>query len=146
MIAVGLFYRFGYFRQSVTSDDWQAEKYKEIYADELPLELVTDAEGLPITIEVTMRGRVVRARAWRASVGRVQLYLLDTNVSDNTEVDRLITGHLYGGDRETRLVQEMMLGIGGVQAASQTRLSAGSFPPERRALGISFAGVNARDD
>ena len=115
LVAVGLFYRFGYFRQSVTTDDWQAESYKETYADELPLEQVTDATGAPVTIEVTMRGRTVSARAWRASVGRVQLYLLDTNVPENSEVDRLITGHLYGGDRETRLVQEMMLGIGGVR-------------------------------
>ncbi|HXT64295.1 MAG TPA: alpha-glucan family phosphorylase [Pyrinomonadaceae bacterium] len=115
LVAVGLFYRFGYFRQSVTTDDWQAESYKETYADELPLEQVTDTTGEPITIDVTMRGRAVRARAWRASVGRVQLYLLDTNVPENSEVDRLITGHLYGGDRETRLVQEMMLGIGGVR-------------------------------
>src|SRR5437899_8394849 len=62
-----------------------------------------------------MRDRIVHARVWRANVGRVQLYLLDTNVSENDPVDRLVTGHLYGGDRETRLVQEMMLGIGGVR-------------------------------
>jgi len=115
LVAVGLFYRFGYFRQSVSTDDWQAESYKETYADELPLELATDETGEPITVELMMRSRVVQARAWRANVGRVQLYLLDTNVPENNEVDRLITGHLYGGDRETRLVQEMMLGIGGVR-------------------------------
>jgi starch phosphorylase len=115
LIAVGLFYRFGYFRQSVTTDDWQAETYKETYADELPLELITDAMGKPVSIELTMRGRRVRACAWRAHVGRVQLYLLDTNVPENDEIDRLITGHLYGGDRETRLVQEIMLGVGGVR-------------------------------
>src|SRR5262249_12788642 len=74
---------------------------------------VNDDEGKPVLIEVAMRGRVVRARAWRADVGRVRLYLLDTNVPENEEKDRLVTGHLYGGDRETRLVQEMMLGIGG---------------------------------
>lgn len=127
LVAVGLFYRFGYFRQSVTSDDWQAERYKEIYADELALELATDATGLPVSVEVTMRGRVVQARAWRANVGRVQLYLLDTNVPENNEIDRLITGHLYGGDRETRLVQEMMLGIGGVRLLRKLGLQPAVF-------------------
>jgi len=115
LVAIGLFYRFGYFRQGVTADDWQAETYKETYADELPLELVTDETGAPVRIEVSMRGRTVSACTWRANVGRVQLYLLDTNVPENDDVDRLITGHLYGGDRETRLVQEMMLGLGGVR-------------------------------
>src|SRR5262245_25656744 len=115
LVAIGLFYRFGYFRQGVTADDWQAETYKETYADELPLELVTDETGAPIRIEVSMRGRTVSACTWRANVGRVRLYLLDTNVPENSEVDRVITGHLYGGDRETRLVQEMMLGLGGVR-------------------------------
>ena len=130
LVAVGLFYGFGYFRQSVTPDDWQAETYKETYPDELPVELVTDATdatGAPLMIDVTLRGRVVRARAWRANIGRVQLYLLDTNVPENAEVDRLITGHLYGGDRETRLVQEMMLGIGGVRLLRQLRLAPAVF-------------------
>ena len=127
LVAIGLFYGFGYFRQSVTSDDWQAETYKETYPDELPVELVTDATGVPVMIDVTLRGRVVRARAWRASIGRVQLYLLDTNVPENAEVDRLITGHLYGGDRETRLVQEIMLGIGGVRLLRQLHLQPSVF-------------------
>jgi len=127
LVAVGLFYRFGYFRQSVTTDDWQAEKYKETYADELPVELVTDETGAPVRIEVSMRGRVVQACAWRANVGRVKLYLLDTNVPENNEVDRLITGHLYGGDRETRLVQEIMLGLGGVRLLRKLGLQPGVF-------------------
>ena len=127
LVAVGLFYRFGYFRQSVNTDDWQAETYKETYADELPLELVTEESGAPIRIEVTMRGRVVNACAWCANVGRVKLYLLDTNVSENNEVDRLITGHLYGGDRETRLVQEMMLGIGGIRLLRKLGVQPGVF-------------------
>lgn len=127
LVAVGLLYRFGYFRQSVTTDDWQAEAYKESYTDELPLELVRDGNGAPISIELTMRGRSVRARAWRASVGRVQLYLLDTNVPENNEIDRLITGHLYGGDRETRLVQEITLGIGGVRLLRKLGLQPAVF-------------------
>jgi len=113
LVAIGLLYRFGYFRQRMRRDDWQEEEYRENHVDELALKSVDDEQGKPLLIQVVMRGRTVAARVWRADVGRVQLYLLDTNVPENNEVDRLVTGHLYGGDRETRLVQEMMLGIGG---------------------------------
>src|SRR5437016_2819295 len=115
LVAVGLFYRFGYFRQRLNREGWQEETYRATFADELPLQSVADELGRPLLVEVSMRGRLVRARAWRAKVGRVRLYLLDTDVAENEEVDRLVTGHLYGGDRETRLVQEKMLGIGGVR-------------------------------
>jgi len=115
LVAIGLFYRFGYFRQRLRSDDWQEEQYRENHSDELALKPVEDAEGRPLLIDVAMRGRTVYARVWQADVGHVPLYLLDTNVAENDQVDRLVTGHLYGGDRETRLVQEMMLGIGGVR-------------------------------
>jgi starch phosphorylase len=115
LVAIGLFYRFGYFRQRMRRDDWQEEEYRENHVDELALKSVDDEQGNPLLIQVVMRGRTVAARVWRADVGRVQLYLLDTNVLENNEVDRLVTGHLYGGDRETRLVQEIMLGIGGVR-------------------------------
>jgi starch phosphorylase len=115
LVAIGLFYRFGYFRQRLRRDDWQEEQYRENHADEFALQAVDDADRKPLLIEVTMRGRAVTARVWRADVGRVQLYLLDTNVAENEVTDRLVTGHLYGGDRETRLVQEMMLGVGGAR-------------------------------
>ena len=115
LVAIGLLYRFGYFRQRMRRDDWQEEEYRENHVDELALKSVDDEQGKPLLIQVVMRGRTVAARVWRADVGRVQLYLLDTNVPENNDVDRLVTGHLYGGDRETRLVQEMMLGIGGVR-------------------------------
>jgi starch phosphorylase len=115
LVAIGLFYRFGYFRQRLRRDDWQEEQYRENHSDEFALHEVKDADGKPLLVEVTMRGRTVVARVWRADVGRVQLYLLDTNVVENEVTDRLVTGHLYGGDRETRLVQEIMLGIGGVR-------------------------------
>jgi starch phosphorylase len=115
LTAVGLFYRFGYFRQRLNTGGFQEESYRENYPGELPIELVKGADGAPLLIEVTMRGRAVRACVWKASIGRTQLYLLDTNVPENDETDRLVTGHLYGGTRETRLVQEMMLGIGGVR-------------------------------
>ncbi len=115
LIAVGLLYRFGYFRQRMNREGRQEEVYRENHVDELALQSVDDATGQPRLIQVAMRGRVVSARAWRANVGRVQLYLLDTNIPENEQIDRLVTGHLYGGNRETRLVQEMMLGIGGVR-------------------------------
>ncbi|MDX6612320.1 MAG: glycogen phosphorylase [Blastocatellia bacterium] len=115
LVGVGLLYSFGYFRQHLGSDGWQQESYRETNRVDLAIEPVDDVAGGPLMIEVTMRGRPVRAQVWRASVGRVSLYLLDTNIPENHETDRLVTGHLYGGDRETRLVQEMMLGIGGVR-------------------------------
>lgn len=115
LVAVGLFYRFGYFRQRLRGNDWQEEQYRENHSDELALKTLADEAGKPFLIDVTMRGRTVYARVWRADVGHVPLYLLDTNVPENDPIDRLVTGHLYGGDRETRLVQEMMLGMGGVR-------------------------------
>lgn len=115
LVAIGLFYRFGYFRQRLRRDGWQEETYRENHSDELAVHNVNDRDGQPLLIQVKMRDRTVSARVWRADVGRVQLYLLDTNVSENDPTDRLVTGHLYGGDRETRLVQEMMLGIGGAR-------------------------------
>lgn len=127
LVAVGLFYRFGYFRQRLRSDGWQEETYRENHSDELALQTVNDVAGKPLLIEVTMRGRVVRARVWRADVGRVQLYLLDTNVAENEPTDRLVTGHLYGGDRETRLVQEMMLGIGGARLLQKLGVDPGVY-------------------
>ena len=115
LVAVGLLYRYGYFRQRLRRDGWQEEYYGETVPSVLPIKRVLDGEGAPVTVEVLMRGRMVRAQAWRVEVGRVHLYLLDTNIPENAETDRWVTGHLYGGDRETRVVQEMMLGIGGVR-------------------------------
>src|SRR5258707_1149343 len=99
LVAVGLFYQFGYFRQRLGRDGLQEESYRETRADELPLHSLNDDQGRPLLIEVAMRGRIVRARVWRADIGRVQLYLLDTNVAENDENDRLVTGYLYGGAR-----------------------------------------------
>lgn len=127
LVAVGLFYRFGYFHQSLRSDGWQEESYRETDAGTLALRSVNDEEGRPLRIEVAMRGRPVRARVWRADIGRVRLYLLDTNVAENEETDRLVTGHLYGGDRETRMVQEKMLGIGGARLLRRLNIEPGVF-------------------
>src|SRR5687768_2254200 len=115
LVAVGLLYRYGYFRQRLRNDGWQEEHYGETRPNELPIQLVKDTDGTPLRIEVLIRERNVLAQVWRADVGRVVLYLLDTNIPENAETDRWVTGHLYGGDRETRIVQEMLLGIGGVR-------------------------------
>ena len=115
LIAIGLLYRYGYFRQRLRRDGWQEEHYGETYPGELPIREMKDETGMPLRIEVSIRGRLVRAQVWRADVGRVPLYLMDTNIPENEEIDRLVTGHLYGGDGETRIVQEMLLGIGGVR-------------------------------
>jgi glycogen phosphorylase len=115
LVAVGLLYRYGYFRQRLRNDGWQEEHYGETHPNDLPLTLVNDADDKPLRIEVLIRERNVLAQVWRAAVGRVTLYLLDTNIPENVETDRWVTGHLYGGDRETRIVQEMLLGIGGVR-------------------------------
>ena len=115
LVAVGLLYRYGYFRQRLRNDGWQEEHYGETHPNDLPLTLVKDVDDKPLRIEVLIRDRNVLAQVWRAAVGRVTLYLLDTNIPENVETDRWVTGHLYGGDRETRIVQEMLLGIGGVR-------------------------------
>ena len=115
LTAVGLLYRFGYFHQQIGHDGWQKETYSDVFQSQLALSPVKDAEGNRVTIAVHIRQREVVAQAWLAEVGRIKLYLLDTNVPENGEIDRYITGHLYGGDTETRIVQEKVLGIGGVR-------------------------------
>jgi starch phosphorylase len=119
LVAVGLLYHYGYFRQRLGREGWQEELYGETDPEQLPLRQVTGADGAPLQVAVSIRERTVLAQVWRADVGRVPLYLLDTNIAANAETDRWVTGHLYGGDRETRIVQEMLLGIGGVRLLRQ---------------------------
>lgn len=116
MVAVGLMYRRGYFRQYLNADGWQQEQYPEADYYNLPITLERRADGTPVTVEVEFPGRKVKAQVWRAQVGRVPLYLLDTDLPVNGPEDRAITGYLYGGDRDTRIRQEMLLGIGGIRA------------------------------
>lgn len=119
LVAVGLFYRYGYFRQKITHDGWQAENYNNIFESEHALMPVLNDGGERILTMIHMRGREVYAQAWLAQIGRISLYLLDTHIEQNAEVDRFVTGHLYGGDAETRIVQEKILGIGGVRLLRQ---------------------------
>ncbi|MBS1792595.1 MAG: alpha-glucan family phosphorylase [Acidobacteria bacterium] len=115
LVAIGLLYRYGYFRQKIAHDGWQEERYYDNFDTELALKPVMGERGERVLISVKIRGRRVFAQGWLAEVGRIKLYLLDTNLPVNNEVDRLITGHLYGGDTETRIVQEKILGMGGVR-------------------------------
>ncbi len=115
MIAVGLLYRYGYFNQKITfSGDQVAESLPQKFT-QLPLKPVRDDNGDWVTVSISLPGRNVYARAWRLDVGRVPLYLLDTDIEENSDEDKALTHHLYGGDREHRLKQEMLLGLGGIR-------------------------------
>jgi glycogen phosphorylase len=116
LVAVGLLYRYGYFRQVIDESGYQREAYDRLETDTVAVRPVLRAHGAPLIIDVPFPGRSVYARVWVAQVGRVPLYLLDTDLADNREDDRWITGHLYGGDQDTRIRQEMVLGIGGLRA------------------------------
>jgi len=116
LVAVGLLYGNGYFSQTLNLDGWQQELYPANDWAKMPVHRELAADGSQIVITVNMAGTDVHAAVWRAQVGRVPLYLLDTNIDANPPERRLITATLYGGDREHRLQQELLLGIGGVRA------------------------------
>lgn len=116
LIGVGLLYQEGYFRQYLNSDGWQMELYPPNDFFNMPIRLVRGDDQQPLTIGVEFPGRVVHAQIWRVDVGRVPLFLLDTNVAQNSEQDRGITRALYGGGAELRIQQLMILGIGGFRA------------------------------
>ncbi len=115
LVAIGLLYQQGYFRQRLNADGWQLELYPRNDFHNMPVTLVRDAEGKPVTVSVDYPGRPVTAQVWKVQVGQIPLYLMDTNVAANTPEDRQITAQLYGGDQEMRIRQEIMLGIGGVR-------------------------------
>jgi starch phosphorylase len=113
MVGVGLMYKEGYFVQELKSDGWQTEVYSPSEMDTLPLERVTDGTGQPLRISVNMAGEELRARVLKVNVGRIALYLLDADVPDNSSLLRAVTSKLHGGDQETRIRQEILLGVGG---------------------------------
>ena len=116
MCAVGFLYRYGYFTQSLSMDGQQIANYEAQDFDRLPVERVLDAEGNQVIVDVPFPNYQVHAAIWRVNVGRISLYLLDTDNPMNSEYDRAITHALYGGDWENRLKQEYLLGIGGILA------------------------------
>ncbi|MGP4975189.1 alpha-glucan family phosphorylase [Brachybacterium tyrofermentans] len=117
LVAIGLLYQWGYFSQSLDRSGWQQENYKHNDPEKLPVEPVHGADGEQLTVAVVLPdGREVTIALWKAQVGRIPLLLLDTNLEVNDEEARQITDRLYGGDHEHRIVQEIVLGIGGVRA------------------------------
>lgn len=116
LVAVGLIYQQGYFRQYLNQDGWQQERYLMNDFYNLPVVLVKEKDSSPVLISVDFPGRSVYAQIWKAQVGRVPLYLLDTNIAQNSKQDEDITDALYHGDLELRMKQEMILGIGGMRA------------------------------
>ncbi|QBI18197.1 alpha-glucan family phosphorylase [Egibacter rhizosphaerae] len=120
LVGVGLLYRHGYFRQYLDHDGWQHEQYPDLNPHDLPLTRL-ERGGAPVTVEVELAERTVGCAIWRGEVGRIPLLLLDTDLEENDPSDRPITDKLYGGDREHRLRQEIVLGVAGVRALRRAR-------------------------
>lgn len=116
MVGVGLFYNEGYFTQTVSQDGWQQEEYSRADPNDLPISEVTKPDGEVLSITLDTRSGQIRAKVWCVHVGRVPIYLLDSNVPENSPEDRALTARLYGGDQRTRIRQELLLGVGGVKA------------------------------
>lgn len=127
LVGIGLFYALGYFRQSINDDGWQQEHYDEANNDEQPLHKVLDQHGNPIEISVESGTGPIHAHVWKAKVGRIDLYLLDANVDKNSEEDKALTSLLYGGDRRTRIRQELLLGVGGVRVLDKLGIKPGVY-------------------
>jgi starch phosphorylase len=131
LVGIGLLYRQGYFQQYLNADGFQQESYPENDWYNMPVEIKSDRDGKPIKISVDLAGSPCFAQIWEVKVGRSFLYLLDTNIEDNPPDFRNITAALYGGDKETRIRQEVLLGIGGIRAL--------------RALGINPAAAHMNE-
>lgn len=116
LVGVGLFYRQGYFRQYLNKDGWQQEAYATVTPDELPVRIARTKNGDPVRVSIAMGARTIHCQVWQILVGRVPLFLLDTDVNDNAPEDRGLTARLYGGDDGVRVQQEKILGVGGQRA------------------------------
>jgi starch phosphorylase len=123
LVGVGLLYRNGYFQQYLTADGWQQEAYPELDFYNLAIEPMKYTDGSPVHVKVDFPDNAVFCKVWRAQVGRVPLYLLDTNLQENSPADREITSKLYGGGTETRIKQEIVLGIGGCRALAAINIA-----------------------
>jgi glycogen phosphorylase len=131
ILGVGLLYRRGYFKQSLSPDGWQQERYPPLDPNGMPLTLLHTEAGDPLKIGVGLPGgRELRAQVWKAQIGRVPLLMLDSDVDDNGPTERDITDRLYGGGAEQRLAQEMLLGVGGVRAVRAYCALTGHPEPE----------------
>lgn len=121
-VAVGLLYHEGYFNQQVTQKDGQTESYTRLHLPDAPIKRVVDTTGQPVIVMIPIKDQLVFIQIWEYLQGDVSVYLLDTNILENSKENQLITWRLYGGDRETRLLQEIVLGIGGARALMQLHI------------------------
>ena len=126
-VGIGLFYREGYFQQAIDSNNWQTEYYNPVDPHNSPLEPLLDADGERLVCSVEIGLNVVDFQTWRVNVGRVPVYLLDTNLPQNEQHYRDLTTRVYGGDSTTRIMQEILLGIGGVRLLRQLGLTPSTF-------------------
>jgi glycogen phosphorylase len=126
-IGISLFYREGYFQQSINHDNWQVESYTLLNPKNLPLEPVLDAKGEPLVCSVRIAGSSVNFHAWRVNVGRRPVLLLDTNRPENEAQFRDLTNRVYGGDNTTRIMQEILLGVGGVRLLRALGITPSTF-------------------
>lgn len=141
LIAVGLYYRSGYFRQSLSADGWQHESYPSLDPQGLPLRLLTDPAGAPVLVDLALpAGAELHARVWIAQVGRIPLLLLDSDIPENEHELRSVTDRLYGGDQEHRIRQEILAGIGGVRAIRAFTELEGLAAPEVFHMNEGHAG------
>lgn len=115
LVGVGFMYPQGYFHQHISEDGWQTEMYEQLGYDKVAVSRVLDHDGKTLTVQVPLDSIHIKVAAWLLNVGRVKLYLLDTNLEENPQAYRGLTARLYGGDRELRLLQELVIGIGGVR-------------------------------
>jgi starch phosphorylase len=113
--AIGLFYKQGYFSQRINGDGWQETCFNDLNLSQLPIQPALNENGAQIQINITFAGRTVYAQVWKVQIGRINLFLMDTDVQQNSPGDRTLTARLYGGDQETRIQQEIFLGIGGIR-------------------------------
>ncbi|MDR1309879.1 MAG: alpha-glucan family phosphorylase, partial [Deltaproteobacteria bacterium] len=116
LVGVGLLYQEGYFQQYLNNDGWQMESYPANAFDTMPMSQVVDGQGRPVKVQVRFRERLAAINVWKVQVGRVPLFLMDTDLDENPPDIRATTAQLYGGDKEMRIRQEIVLGIGGLRA------------------------------
>jgi len=125
LVAIGLFYGQGYFRQHLDRNGWQEEEYIHTDISQLPMEAAIGVNGQPVTVQIETRGGAIGAKVWRMKVGRCDLLLLDSNIEGNAPEDRELTSRLYGGDARTRIRQELLLGVGGFRALQAMGITPG---------------------
>ena len=127
LVGIGLYYSHGYFKQLLSEDGYQSEEYIETRVEDLPLEPALLPDGTPLTVAIETRDGRILAKVWKVAVGRVPLFLLDSNVEGNRPEDRLLTSQLYGGDERTRIRQELVIGVGGVKTLRALGIVPGAY-------------------